>query len=239
MLLALYRLFGFAITASLHFVRFLVVAPFSKQDRTDLALLVRRRWIRFFISRLGIKLHVVGPPPQDPGIIISNHLSYLDPVAVLHDALALPVAKAEVSKWPLIGGLVKGTGILFVERTSKHSRASTKESIRKAVLEGRIILNYPEGTTHAEPYTLPFKKGVFHIAAEHDMTLYPTAIWYGRKEAAWVDDDTFLPHFFRTFRHKKLEMYLHYGPPMHGRDPNQLLKDSQDWIDSTLKDLSE
>jgi 1-acyl-sn-glycerol-3-phosphate acyltransferase len=238
MLLALYRLLAFAITASLHFGRFLIKSLFTKKDKTNLALRIRRRWIRFFLPTLGIDLQVVGQAPEAPGIIISNHISYLDPIAVLHDALALPVAKAEVSKWPLIGGLVKGTGILYVERGNSQSRASTKEAIRQAVLDGRIILNYPEGTTHAEGFTLPFKKGVFDIAAEEQFPIYPTALWYGRKEAAWVDNDTFLPHFFRTFSKRKLTMYLHYGPAMQSKDANQLMEDAKAWIDSALKDLS-
>ncbi|MEZ4685452.1 MAG: lysophospholipid acyltransferase family protein [Bacteroidia bacterium] len=213
MLRALFRLLAFAITASLHFFRFLLKAPFTKEDKTDLALRIRRRWIRFFMPVLGVELHIEGEPPTEPGIIAGNHLSYLDPVAVLHDALALPVAKAEVSKWPVIGGLAKGTGILFVERGNRESRASTREAIRDAVQVGRIILNYPEGTTHAEPFTLPFRKGIFYVAAAEGFPVYPVAIWYGRKEAAWIDDDTFLPHFIRTFRHKKLDILLRYGLP--------------------------
>ncbi|MFK7969168.1 MAG: lysophospholipid acyltransferase family protein [Bacteroidia bacterium] len=231
---AWFRLFTFAITATLHFGRFAFRALFSNKDRLSLGLEVRRRWLRFIMPIMGIRLEVKGTPPTEPGIVVGNHVSYLDPLALLHDTLALPVAKAEVGKWPLIGPLAGGTGILFVKRSSKESRSNTKEAIANAVKEGRTILNYPEGTTHHEPKTLPFKLGAFSIAAEHGFPIYPTAIWYDREEAAWVGDDTFLPHFLRVFRKKHLTMYFSYGPRLEGKNAEALLEQAQSWIDQEL-----
>lgn len=237
MIRAWYRLIFFAVTMVLHFSRYLLMAPFTK-EKTALALRIRQRWIRFVMPRIGVKLVVSGTPPTAPGILVGNHLSYIDPVGVLHDTLAWPVAKAEVSKWPLIGKLAKETGILFVERGSKDSRADTAQAISDAVNRGLIILNYPEGTTQPEPKTLQFRRGAFRIAAKHGFTIYPSAVWYDRKEVAWVGDDTFLPHFLRTFGQKHLTMYISYGPVMRGDDAEELLIQSQAWIDGELLRLA-
>ena len=238
MLRAWFRLFAFAVTVILHFSRFLIQATFSSQDRVTLALKARRRWIRFILPVLGIDLQVKGTIPIEAGIVVSNHLSYLDPIGVLADTLAWPVAKAEVSKWPLIGKLAKDTGILYVKRESKDSRTNTAKAIVDALKRGLIILNYPEGTTQPEPVTLPFKKGAFRIAAAEGFPIYPVAVLYSKKEAAWIADDTFLPHFMRTFRHKHLTMYQSYGPPMEGEDAEALLARAQNWIDAELQRLS-
>ena len=234
---AWYRLVGFALITLFHFSRFMILAIGSK-DRTSLALRLRRRWANAILPFLGIELSVYGTPPEEACILVGNHISYIDPVAVLHDVLAWPVAKAEVSKWPLIGNMAKNTGILFVERENRNSRADTIKAIDAAVKRGLQIMIYPEGTTNAEPKTLPFRRGAFRLAAKEGFAIYPMAITYSRADAAWVGDDTFIPHFLRTFRRKRLGIQLSYGPRLQDPDEISLLGKAQSWIDEELVRLS-
>ena len=85
-----------------------------RQPRLTLA--ERAEWMRascaLVLRRLAISLSVEGPAPK-PGLIVSNHLSYLD---ILLHAAAVPcifVAKTEVRKWPAFGLLAQCGGTIL------------------------------------------------------------------------------------------------------------------------------
>ncbi len=177
-------------------------------------------------------------PPKGRHIFVGNHRSYLDPAVVLRDVEALPVAKAEVADWPLIGYGAKVTGIMFVKRDSKTSRASTLDAMRKTLQMGFPVLVYPEGTTHTMPHTMEFRGGGFGLAVKEQVPVVPMAIEYFDMRDAWVGDDTFISHFMRCFGKKRTYIKIRYGqalPP--GNNPSELLASTQAWVNRSLAEL--
>lgn len=204
-------------------------------DFLPIALKCRRLWARRTLHMLGVRVHRKGKPPIDqPCILIGNHRSYLDPIAVLKEVEALPVAKAEVGAWPLIGFAAKVTGILYVKRESKRSRADTLGAMGRYLEQGYSVLVYPEGTTHTDEKTMPFKRGAFTLAARTGFPVVPMAIEYLDLGDSWVGDDTFLPHFLRCFGKKRTHIFLHYGEPLSSDNPKELVEISQKWIDEEV-----
>lgn len=194
-----------------------------------------RRWVfRRVIWWLRIRIKVSGVPREGNYLYISNHQSYIDPIAVICQVLVMPVAKAEVAHWPLIGFGARATGILFVKREDKNSRADTRQAIRQALKDGWPILIYPEGTSTDQEKTLPFRPGAFQVAAEEGIGVVPIAIRYGRSADAWIGDDTFIRHFFATFGHWSTDVFLHFGEPIFESDPAILLEKTQNYIDAQL-----
>src|SRR5690349_20513669 len=61
-------------------------------------------WCRFACRILGVSLASRGPIPR-AGLLVCNHLSYLDVIALSALAPCVFVAKREVRKWPLFGWL--------------------------------------------------------------------------------------------------------------------------------------
>ena len=220
-----------------HMLPGMVKSVFSR-NYLPLALRCRRWWARRSSHMLGIRIQKSGEVPTDgPYIFIGNHRSYIDPVVLLTDVLALPVAKAEVSAWPLIGYAAKLTGVLYVQRESKRSRADTLGAMEKHLKDGFSVLVYPEGTTITAPKTLSFKRGAFRLSTKTGIPILPVAIEYFDLGDAWVGDDTFIPHFLRCFGKKRTNIFLRYGPPMLDDDPKALLKKCQDWIDQQITDI--
>lgn len=200
------------------------------------ALSVRKRWARRVLHLLGVRIRLECAPPQVEGaaLYVGNHQSYLDPVVVLREVEALPVAKAEVASWPLIGFAARATGIMYVKRESSKSRLSTLVAIRQTLERGHSVLLYPEGTTQHGPSTLPFRLGAFRVAAELGIPVVPVAIHYPDPADAWVGDDAFVPHFVRTFAKKHLEVYIAYGPVCIHHDAEHLRRHTRHWIDRRL-----
>src|SRR5688572_6093172 len=57
---------------------------------------------------------VEGQPPPGPYVLVTNHLSYLDPIVLCALSPHAPIAKAEVDGWPLFGAAGRAHGAIFV-----------------------------------------------------------------------------------------------------------------------------
>src|SRR5687767_6635198 len=88
-----------------------------------------------------------GEIPRGGALIVANHISYLDPIAILPQCPAAPLAKAEVAEWPIIGSLADALGVIFVARKDRMARARALRRIHDLLEAGVPVLNFPEGTT--------------------------------------------------------------------------------------------
>lgn len=230
------RLFTFVGIVLAYLLR-IFLGGIVKGTGLDRCLRIRREALGVILYAMGVRIEVEGTPPQGGGLLVCNHRSYLDPIVILKDVQALPVAKYEVSYWPLIGFAARVTGVLFVDRANQASRDETRKKISETIQSGYTIINYPEGTTHDEPQTIKFKSGAFREAAASDFTVYPTALDYYHTTDAWVGDDTFLPHFIRCFGKRRTYAKVRYGTPLRGSDAKAILRQSQAFIDQSLLDF--
>lgn len=195
---------------------------------------VRRRWARNLLQGIGLSVKTEGAAPNFPCIIVSNHRSYLDPILMLRDVDGYPVAKAELANWPLIGKGAKLAGIFYLRRESAGSRSGTLRQILEKIDAGFPIIIFPEGTTSALQGTLPFKKGVFKLAAQANIPVVPVALVFADKRDFWVGKDSFLSHARKRFGEKRIAVKLCYGPEFKNEDPEVLLLSSKNWIDGIL-----
>ena len=235
---AIYRGFALIFLTLWYLTPILVRAGIRGTDLSH-ALRIRQRWALAVTRLLGLKIQEEGlPVPEGTCLYVSNHRSYMDPIVALRQIRALPVAKAEVSGWPLVGFAARSTGILYVKRESRRSRSNTLQAMNEALNEGKSILIYPEGTTHLEPTTTTFRKGAFRLATDEQIPVVPMAIEYGRKEDAWVGDATFLPHFLSTFGRRRTEVRIRYGQAVMHPEYPVLLKETREWIDAAMQDFS-
>jgi lyso-ornithine lipid O-acyltransferase len=197
---------------------------------------VRRRQIiaRHLIQFLNIKIQKTGEPTLGNYLYVSNHRSYIDPVVVANWIPFVPIAKAEVGKWLLIGWSARMTGVFYVKRNDKSSRNETREAVREVLQRGGSVLVYPEGTTAAFGTTLPFRIGTFGVAAEEDTSVVPIAIEYADAADAWVGSDSFIPHFLRCFSKKEITVRIHFFAPIFDDGAESLTQKTQQLIDNQL-----
>ena len=72
------------------------------------------------MAGVGIHYRVEGTPPTH-GLVVANHLSYLD---ILILSAAMPcffVAKMEIGGWPFFGKAARVGGTIFLDRVSLAS----------------------------------------------------------------------------------------------------------------------
>ncbi len=230
---AFIRIIFFAIGSIFTILRYMVKAMIVGND-LDRALRIRRQWFRWVNWSLGVEVEVYGEMPKEPGLLVCNHRSYFDPIMIMQYLLALPVGKAEVATWPIIGYGAKISGAIFVNRKTKEGRLQARKSIINTLKQGYFVINYPEGTTHINAQTIDFKPALFKDAAQEGFLVYPIVQEYQKDEDAWIGEDTFLRHFFECFGKRRTKVRLSYGPKMSSNSFEELMEQSKQWIDAEM-----
>src|SRR5215471_485056 len=94
-------------------------------------------WCRFACRVLGVRITTRGSMPTS-GLLVSNHLSYLDIIVFSSIQRCVFVAKHEVATWPLFGWLARFAGTIFVDRERRYFSAKTTEMISSAIAGGLL-----------------------------------------------------------------------------------------------------
>lgn len=229
-----YRLVLFAVCTLVMVIMF-AITGIGQKDKVRHGILWRRRWLNYVPRWMGIRMHVEKLVlPEQAAIYMSNHRSYLDPVIVLSQVDAVVVAKQEVARWPLIGPAARIAGVLFVRRGHSDSRKDVLGAIARTITSGLPVLNFPEGTTAQAPMLKPFRAGAFELAAQQDIPVVPVALEYMHRRDAWIDDDTFLRHFFQMFSRKYIDVHVCLGPLLRSRDAQWLMSESRNRMRQAL-----
>lgn len=193
--------------------KYLFLSWKKQSDIIDL----KTSWARDILNHFNINLKIQGSPahPKAPCLFIGNHISYLDiPLLLLGHPQVAFVSKKEVGNWPVIGSAAKKMKTIFVERGSRTSRNETKEKITKSLLENKAqIAIFPSGTTSLL-ISSEWRKGVFEIAKNENISVQPFRIRYSSpRSAAYIDDDNLLIHMFNLFSLKSMDAFLEFHEP--------------------------
>jgi len=142
----------------------------------------------------GIQVELCGQLPERPMVIVANHLGYIDPLVLCSLVRCSPIAKSEISGWPVIGPVLRRRNVSFVRRGSPHSGARVLKRCLASLRAGVSVLNFPEGTT-SRGGLLPFQMGAFWLARRSGLPILPVAMDFESLAMCWVGDDAFLPHY--------------------------------------------
>lgn len=180
------------------------------------------RWSRRLLQILHVRVRCVDEPERWPArsMIVANHISWIDVVAVLSVAPCVFVAKSEIRAWPVIGWLVAAVGTLFIERDKKSHVRATNERIVAAIESGQTIAVCPEGTTTYGDSLLAFRPALFQPAIMAQATLQPVALRYldrtdtPTRAAAYVGEMSLLDSVWRVVSEPRMTLELAFAEPI-------------------------
>lgn len=180
----------------------------------------RALWLQWscrrVLSSLGIHFFVQGEAPRR-GLLVSNHLSYLD---ILIYSAAVPcvfVSKAEVGKWPYFGFAARQSGTIFIDRSSRASAQKVAQEIGTRLAVRVPILVFPEGTSSDGSAVMRFHSSLFQPAAANEAPVTAAAVRYvveggvPERELCWYGDEEFLPHLWRTLNTPGFTAEVRFG----------------------------
>jgi 1-acyl-sn-glycerol-3-phosphate acyltransferase len=203
-------------------------------------LATRRNWpiaarIPWFWQRVarrfaGFRVRVEGTPAAPPLLIASNHTSWLD-ITILGSVVPVSfIAKAEVSRWPVVGTLARLQRTVFIDRNKRAQTISATEAIANRVGNGDIMVLFAEGTTGDGNRVLPFRSALLGAArtaaGTGAITVQPVAISYAlvqglplgfaeRWIVSWYGDMDLWPHLLRLCVRGAVDAVVSFGEPIH------------------------
>ncbi|MEP6678075.1 MAG: lysophospholipid acyltransferase family protein [Betaproteobacteria bacterium] len=180
-----------------------------------------RGWSRRLLRMLNVDARLHGEPAVGGNVlIVANHVSWLD-IFVLNAVSPVRfVAKAELSRWPVAGRLIRDVGTLFVERERRRDARRVNGHAAAALARGDVVAVFPEGTTTDGTALLPFKSSLLQPIVDARGRVQPMAIRYRAangepsRAPAYVGDDTFLASFWRVTGARSLMVDLHAPPAL-------------------------
>lgn len=195
---------------------------------------VKSRWAREILRTFRMDLTVSGRVDAGPVLFVGNHVSYLDIPLLMAHAPVHFLAKREIGRWPLFGDAMRVGGTLFVDRSSKDSRAEAGHSLAKLVRhDGKAIAVFPSGTTTVDE-SVPWRQGVFRIAHEHGIPIQPFRLSYEPlRPAAFIGKDTFVPHLWKLLG-LKVKARLEFGETRRVEDPQRECTELWRWSQAMI-----
>jgi len=161
------------------------------------------------LQRAGMKVVADGTPPPH-GLVVSNHLSYLDVLAYASTMPCAFVAKQEVRGWPIFGAFATMAGTIYVNRERRTANNHAVALMEEALTAGLRVVLFPEGTSSDGRQMLRFHSGFFEPAVRTNAVVTTAAIAYASSTAeeaalAYHGDDVFGTHLVRTLGQRHLE----------------------------------
>lgn len=225
MLVIILKLLGF-ILLTLLMVPLGLLCRISKNPRYVLRL--SQRYFQLCSLVIGLRVSVKGEiQNQEPLLLVSNHISYLDILALGSAAPITFIPKSEISGWPFIGSLCRLIGCVFVDRR----RSQTKQNmaaIHEGIAQGKALTLFAEGTTGSGKTMQTIRSSYFQLVEEFagPLTIQPVYISYDRVHGlpmdestryriAWVGDEELVPHLTELLTLGVIDVTVHFLPPIN------------------------
>lgn len=166
----------------------------------------------------GLRLTVEGKPQRN-ALLLGNHLSWLDILALAAASRSAFVAHSGLAGQPVLKWLCEQNGTIFITRDRRHTVADQVSQVREA-LGRRTLTIFPEGTTGSGRELLPFKSALLSAveALPADIPVQPVALRYEEPEAiAWVGGEPGLANAAKILgRTRPVRLTLRFLDPLTG-----------------------
>lgn len=213
-----------------------------------------RNWLTRAIFRavllaMGVKLLVHGeiPGPGRGALVVNNHTSWLDIVAVNAVRPMRAVAKKDIASWPVLGWLVTAAGSVYVDRENIRSLPGTVTTLADTLRGGSMVNVTPEGTTWCGLTHGRFRPALFQAAIDGGVPVLPVALRFRLTDGtattapAFIGDETIIDSVRRTAALKGLVLEVHVRDevaPGRAADRHELAALAERAVDEVLMPAS-
>lgn len=164
----------------------------------------------------GLRVSTVGRPAPGQLLLIGNHVSWLDILALGGACRAAFVAKGTLANNRLLGWLCAQNDTLFVARERRGAVGRQVGQLRAALARRRMCV-FPEGTTGDGTHLLPFKSALLSaVEGAPGVTVQPVALHYrDAPDIAWTDAEPGAGNIRRLLaRREPIRLTIHFLAPL-------------------------
>ncbi|MFF4183307.1 lysophospholipid acyltransferase family protein [Streptomyces sp. NPDC001691] len=197
-------------------------------DRLAAPAVLRAR-ARAVLDALGVRLETGPVPPGGGGgaLLVANHISWLDAVALLAVEPVSVLAKREVGQWPVVGTLARRIGTRFIDRGAVRELPCIVAELAATLEAGRSVLVFPQATTWCTVAGGRFRRAAFQAAVDAGAPVRPITVDYVQRGvpstvAAFLGGDDFTTSLRRVAAARDLSVRVTAHPPLWGTDRRTL-----------------
>ncbi|HEY5894035.1 MAG TPA: lysophospholipid acyltransferase family protein [Chthoniobacterales bacterium] len=164
---------------------------------------------------LDLRVEFSGNLPER-GLLVANHLSYVDIIALSSILPCRFVAKSDVANWPIFGLMAKKSHTLFIDRELRRDVSRINELLRAALKDPVPLVLFPEGTSSDGSDVLAFRPSLLEPALKSRSPIVPVGISYlgeASRIVPWYGDMTLAPHLLNLLNHRGLAVRIDFGEP--------------------------
>jgi 1-acyl-sn-glycerol-3-phosphate acyltransferase len=189
----------------------LLMTAFGRRDVLPPPFLAMIGWLA------GLKVRVEGKPAPGTLLLLGNHLSWLDVLALAGVCRSAFVAHAGLAQHGFLKWLCDQNDTVFITRDRRGTVAGQVDQVRVALARRRLAI-FPEGTTGDGVDLLPFKSSLLSAVedAVEGVTVQPVALIYeDAAEIAWVDGEPGMDNVRRILsRTRPVCLTIHFLEPL-------------------------
>lgn len=191
-----------------------------RRMRGPQTLEARALWLhdttRLVLEQAGVVIEVEGQPAAR-GLVVSNHLTYLDIPIYSSVMPCFFVSKVEVDGWWLFGQAARNGGTIFLKRTSMASANAAAEAIAERLRLPVPVLLFPEATSTDGAEVRKFHGRLMQPAIAAGAPITAAAIRYTveagapEREVCWSGGEKFLPNVWKLLGMSGITAHICFG----------------------------
>ncbi|MEU6825950.1 lysophospholipid acyltransferase family protein [Streptomyces atriruber] len=157
-------------------------------------------------------------------LVVANHISWLDVIALLAVEPVSVLAKREVGQWPVVGALARRVGTRFIDRDgSPRGLPVLVAELADSLRAGTSVLVFPQATTWCSVPGGRFRRAAFQAAADAGAPVRPVTVEYRQggapsTAAAFLGEEDFTASLRRVAGARGLSARVTAHAPLWGTD---------------------
>lgn len=171
----------------------LLITPMPRMARR----VFLRRSAQELLRAIGIRIVVDDRRPfgsRARGLVVANHISYLDILAIAVVQPSHFVAKSDIAQMPGISALARRFGVICVDRGSLRKLPDAVGAATAGLSEDSSVAVFPEGTTWCGQAHGSFRPAFFQSALDAGVPVLPIGIAFSAvgsrcTAAGFIGDD--------------------------------------------------
>jgi 1-acyl-sn-glycerol-3-phosphate acyltransferase len=180
-------------------------------------------FLRYAARVSGAKVRTVGTHLKRDVFYVANHVSWIDILSLAGASGTAFVAKAELSKAPLVGWLASLNRTVFVKREHRMGVAEQINALQEALADNWSVTVFPEATTTDGQSLLPFKTSMLSVLEPPPpgVLVQPVLLDYGQvaEWIGWIGEEGGLNNAKRVLARKgTFDLTIHFLEPFSPED---------------------
>lgn len=211
----------------------LLLSAFGGRDLLPPPFLASIAWLS------GLRVKVEGKPAPGALLMLANHLSWLDVLALAGATRSAFAAHGGLAAHGFLKWLCDQNETEFIARDQRGTVGGQVAQVRAALARRRLTI-FPEGTTSDGVTLLPFKSSLLSaVEGAGGVTVQPVALDYEEAaEIAWLSGESGLSNVRRVLsRTRPVRLTIRFLEPLSGaalRDRKTMAAAAQAAIEEAL-----